>query len=364
MVRVIEMEEAIMVGQRRNKTGCGLIVVLMVVALAAAFANRERILLAMFDRAVASAMADKPFAEDDMHILFCGTGSPMPSRDRAEACTAVIAGGKLFIFDAGEGAARNLMAMQAPLGRTGGVFLTHLHSDHINGLGNLALQHWVGSNAAAPLPLAGPAGTTALGEALNAAYRADSGWRTAHHGPSVAPPTGFGFAAREIAPGVVYDSGGVRITAFAVSHAPVSPAFGYRIDWQGRSVTISGDTAASPELTKAAKGSDVLVAEILNPVLVGKLEEAARGAGRPQRAKIFADIPGYHLSPAQAGQTAAAAGVKQLVFTHIVPAVPGFMESLLTKGASDYFSGPVTVAADGDVLSIGADSTMRKGNRL
>lgn len=353
-----------MQAERSKRTGCGIVTILMILGIATAFIERERIMLALFDRAVASAMADKPYAADDLHILFCGTGSPLPNRDRAEACTAVIAGGRLFIFDAGEGSSRNLQMMQAPMDRMGGVFLTHLHSDHINGLGNLALQHWVGTNAAAPLALAGPQGTAVVGDALGTVYRADSGWRTAHHGEAVAPPAGFGFAARDITPGVVYDQGGVRITAFAVPHAPVAPAFGYRLDWAGRSVTISGDTAATPALAKAAKGSDVLVAELLNPLLVKRLEDAARAAGRPKRAKIFADIPDYHLSPADAGKIAADAGVKQLVFTHIVPAVPGFMDQLLTKGARDYFSGPVTVANDGDVISIGPDKAIETSRRF
>jgi ribonuclease Z len=137
-----------MAASRGRRIGFSLIIVAALAALIA-FTQRSRIQLALFDRALATAMADKPFAADAMHILFCGTGSPMPSRDRAEACTAVIAGGKLCVFDAGEGAARNLVAMQAPLDRAGGVYLTHLHSDHINGLGNLALLHWVGSGARA-----------------------------------------------------------------------------------------------------------------------------------------------------------------------------------------------------------------------
>jgi ribonuclease Z len=348
----------------KRRTGCGLLTILLVAVIVAAFVQRERILTALFDRAVGAAMAPKPFAAADMHILFCGTGSPMPSRDRAEACTAVIAGGRLFIFDAGEGSARNLTAMQAPFDRMGGVFLTHLHSDHINGLGNLALQHWVGSNATAPLALAGPTGTALLGEALNSGYRADSGYRTAHHGAKVAPPSGFGFAPRDIAPGVVYDAGGVRITAFAVSHAPVEPAFGYRIDWAGRSVTISGDTAPTPALTAAARGSDILVSELLNPALVGRMERAARAAGNAERAKIFADIPDYHISPPDAGRIAADAGVKQLIFTHIVPAVPTFMTSLLIKGADEAYSGPIHVAADGDVFSIAPDRSIAHSNRF
>jgi ribonuclease Z len=352
-----------MAGQRR-RTGCGLAALMLIAALLVGLLQRDRILTALYDRAVTSAMAPRPYAAADMHILFCGTGSPLPNRDRAEACTAVIAGGRLFIFDAGEGSARNLVQMQAPLARTAGIFLTHLHSDHINGLGNLALQRWVGSNAAAPLVLAGPTGTAELGAALNSAYRIDAGFRTAHHGEKVAPPSGFGFAPRELAPGVVYDQGGVKITAFAVNHAPVAPAFGYRIDWAGRSVTISGDTAATPALAQAAMGSDVLVAELLNPDLVRRLESAARAAGNPGRAKIFADIQDYHISPAEAGAAAQAARARQLVFTHIVPAVPGFMDSLLTKGAAEKFSGPIKIAADGDVISIGADKRIARTNRF
>jgi ribonuclease Z len=270
--------------QRKVATGCGLVAVLLVAALVVAFAMRERIMLALFDRAVATAMTPQPYAKDGLHILFCGTGSPLPGGDRGEACTAVIADGKLFIFDAGEGAGRTLMRMQAPIGAASGVFLTHLHSDHINGLGNLALQRWVGSTATAPLPLAGPPGTAQVGAAFNAAYALDAGYRTAHHGERVAPSTGAGFVPRDVAPGIVYDAGGVRITAFAVRHDPVSPAYGYRLDWDGRSVTISGDTAATPALAKAAVGTDVLVAELLNPMLVKRMSATAAGV-RPARAR-------------------------------------------------------------------------------
>ncbi|MBA4748608.1 MAG: MBL fold metallo-hydrolase [Sphingopyxis sp.] len=332
--------------QRKVATGCGLVAVLLVAALVTAFAMRERIMLALFDRAIAVVMKPEAYSKDGLHILFCGTGSPLPGGDRGEACTAVIANGQLFIFDAGEGAGRSLSRMAAPLGQAQAVFLTHLHSDHINGLGNLALLRWVGSTATAPLPLLGPTGTAEVGAAFNAAYRLDAGYRTAHHGEAVAPSAATGFAPRDVAPGVVYDAGGVRITAFAVRHDPVSPAFGYRLDWDGRSVTISGDTAATAALARAAIGTDVLVAELLNPALVKRMSAAAAANGQSARAKIFADIIDYHITPAQAGQSAHAARARQLVFTHIVPAVPGFMESMLIKGASDTYSGPVKIAAD------------------
>ena len=350
--------------QRKVATGCGLVAVLLVGALVVAFAYRERIMLALFDRAVAAAMTPEPYSKDGLHILFCGTGSPLPSPDRGEACTAVIANGQLFIFDAGEGAVRNLARMQAPIDAAQGIFLTHLHSDHINGLGNLALLRWVGSTATAPLALYGPAGTAEVGAAFNAAYRLDAGYRTAHHGEAVAPPSGSGLAPREVEPGIVYNAGGVRITAFAVKHDPVSPAYGYRLDWDGRSVTISGDTAATPALGKAAVGTDILVAELLNPALVQRMSAAAAKSGQPARAKIFTDIIDYHITPAQAGQAAHDARARQLVFTHIVPAVPGFMEGMLVKGAATTYSGPVKIAADGDVITIAADKSITRSSRF
>jgi ribonuclease Z len=129
-------------------------------------------------------------------------------------------------------------------------------------------------------------------------------------------------------------------------------------------VTISGDTSKSAALTNAAKRSDMLVAELLNPALVQRMERAARTANRPDRAKIFADIPGYHLSPADAGASARAAGAKALAFTHIVPAVPNFVAGRLTDGAATAFGGPITVAADGDVRSIAPDGKQSWSRRL
>src|SRR3546814_13830888 len=70
------------------------------------------------------------------------------------------------------------------------------------------------------------------------------------------------------APTVVYDAEGLRVTAFAVDHRPVRPAVGYRFDYKGRSVVISGDTAASRSLEAAAKNAELLIHEELQPKMV------------------------------------------------------------------------------------------------
>lgn len=343
------------------------LLLLIGVAGLVAWAKRDAIEMAMFRRAVERNVARNIVTTLDpkeLHVAFCGTGSPVPSPERGEACTAVIAGGKVFVFDAGEGAGRTLTMTGMPLGMVEGVWLTHLHSDHFEGLGNLALQRWAGTSASTPLPVFGPTGVEEVAAGINSAYRIDSTYRIAHHGPETVPPSGFGLKAAAIVPGVVYDRGGVRITAFPVNHAPVSPAYGFRVEWQGRAVTLSGDTAPTPSLVAAAKGSDMLVSEVISPRMVRFLQQANAKAGNPGRAKIMGDILTYHTSPEAAADMAKGAGVKMLAFTHIVPSVPRFMEGAFLGNVAAHFDGPIWVMRDGDIVSIGEGGKMKRDTNL
>lgn len=242
--------------------------------------------------------------------------------------------------------------MGMPLDKVQGVWVTHLHSDHFDGLGPFTLQRWAGTSAKTPLPVFGPEGVTEITEGLNAAYRIDSTYRIAHHGEAVVPPSGFGMTGATVTPGIVYDRNGVRITAFAVDHRPIKPAFGYRFDWKGRSVTISGDTAFTRALATAVKGSDLFVSELLSTRMVKMLEDSARNAGAINRAKIFSDIQNYHIGPEQAADVARSANVGMLAFTHIVPSVPKMLEGSLIGEADSRYIGPIQVMHDGDVISI------------
>ena len=103
---------------------------------------------------------------------------------------------------------------------------------------------------------------------FNLAYAADADYRIAHHGEAVVPANGsllaFPFpmpADGELAP--VLETDGVRVSAFRVSHPPVTQAVGYRIDYRGRTVVVSGDTAKSPNLIDHAKGADLLLHDAL-----------------------------------------------------------------------------------------------------
>lgn len=317
----------------------------------------------LFDRAVERAAARDTLERlpDGLHVGLCGTGSPLPNRERAAACTVIIAGKAMVVVDAGEGAARNIAQMGLPNARIKALFLTHFHSDHIDGMGPMMLLRWTASGNTAPLPVYGPSGVESVIAGFNAAYTLDNGYRTAHHGADITPPAAAGATAMPFdvpaTPTVVYEANGLRVTAFAVDHRPVQPSVGYRFDYKGRSVVVSGDTAASNSLEVAAKGADLLIHEALQPRMVKQLAAALDKADRKQTAQIMRDILDYHATPAQAADSATVAGVKMLVLSHVVPSMPSpYLNAAFLDGAADHFDGPIVVGEDGQYFSLPSSS--------
>jgi ribonuclease Z len=294
----------------------------------------------------------------DLQVVLCGTGSPLPDPARASACTAVIAGGHFVLVDAGPGSWEVLDLANLPTARVDALLLTHFHSDHIGDLGEATTQSWIAGRAA-PLEVFGPPGTARVVAGFAEAYAADVDARVAHHGDPWMPRAAAGAVAREIpmpegtAATPVFERDGLRVTMFAVDHEPVFPAVGYRFDFAGRSVVISGDTMKAESVAVNARGADLLVHEALNRAMVEQAVAVARRLGRERMAKLAGDIPDYHASPVEAAETAREAGVPHLVLTHLVPAPPNALaRRMFLAGVSDVYAGKVTLGEDGMRFSL------------
>jgi ribonuclease Z len=335
---------------------------------------RTDIALLLAKRTITRNVALEPLAQlpDGLHVALCGTGSPFPDPQRAGPCTAVIAGSRMFVVDAGSGAARNLQRMRLPVGSIEAVLLTHFHSDHIDGLGELLLQRWVSNANTLPVKVFGPTGVEAVVGGLMSAYSQDRDYRVGHHGAYVVPPSGFGanaqaFKLDKAANSVVlFKDADLEILAFEVDHGPVKPAMGYLFRYKGRSVLISGDTRKSANLEAHAAGVDVLLHEALAPNLVSEIGGIAQAAGRPALAQIMSDIQNYHTTPSEAAQIAENAKVGLLVFNHIVPPIPlSALEDLFLQDARNRYSGALRIGQDGDFISLpAAGGAFTVSNRL
>ena len=349
---------------RRFAIGIALLLALL---LGVTILFRIPLTLRLMERSVTSNLGHSWLDDlpDGLHLVLCGAGSPLPDPRRSGPCVAIAAGDRLVLVDVGSGASRGLGELDIDPGRIDAVLLTHFHSDHIDGLGELLLQRWVNRGAAEPVPIHGPTGVEEVVEGIRLAYRLDRGYRVAHHGEDVVPEKGAGGVAVSFdppAPGRghrVLEEAGLRVTAFRVDHAPVHPAVGYRFEYRGRSIVVSGDTVKSANLQHFAAGVDLLVHEALAPHLVEVLTRSAVRAERPRIATITRDILGYHTSPVEAAEVARDAGVGFLLFYHIVPPLPlAPLEEAFVEGVDDIYAGPVAVGRDGTSVHLPAGSSV------
>lgn len=243
-------------------------------------------------------------------VTLLGTGTPATSIERFGPSTLVEAGNQRLLFDCGRGATIRLSQLGLQPAEVTAVFLTHLHSDHVNGLSDLWLTGWTfpaGARRTEPFEIYGPAGTQDMMTHLREAFAADIRIRTADEH---LPASGIAAHAHDVTEGVVYDHGGVRVTVFDVDHgALIKPSFGYRVDYQGRSVTLSGDTRFSKNLIAHAKGADVLIHEVMaaTPKFLAGSEAVRR-------------IMNHHSSPEDAGRVFTESGVRLAVYSHIIVA--------------------------------------------
>ncbi len=249
------------------------------------------------------AAAASPLRAEVLVVTLLGTGTPAPQIERFGPAVLVEAGSQKLLFDAGRGVAQRIYQLHVPFDEVNKLFITHLHYDHLVGLPDLLMSGWVFQRDVA-LEVWGPAGIGAHLEHLAGAYAADIEARLAYTGLS---PQGIRYHAHPLAQGVVHQSGGLSVTAFRVDHGAFKPAWGYRVDYGGRSVVISGDTRYSQGLVRHARGADLLIHEIA----------AASDHWRtrnPRLGKVLA----YHTAPEELARVLTEAAPRTAVLTHLV----------------------------------------------
>jgi len=276
-----------------------------------------------------------PAGRDSVVVVLLGTGMPRPDPDASGPATAVVVGRRVFLVDAGPGVERRLAAAHLPIDGVTALFITHLHSDHTLGYPDLIFTSWV-MGRKQPLAAYGPHGLQKMTDHLVAAWAEDIEVRT--NGLEKRTPGGYRVDVHEIRPGVVYDSAGVRVTAFLVEHGTWREAYGYRIDAPGRSVVISGDTKPSENLVRAAAGADVLVHEVY---------PEPRAAPNPTESATWPTyMRDFHTSDVELGQLAARIRPRLLILSHIIRR--GATDEELLANVRKSFSGRAVVGHDLD----------------
>jgi ribonuclease Z len=272
-------------------------------------------------------------------VVLLGTGTPAPEMNRFGASILVEAGDERLLFDAGRGAMQRLNQIDDR--DVTNLFLTHLHSDHTVGIPDIFLTGWLLRRRTVPFNVWGPKGTADMLSHIRAAYAFDIGIRVSDDGRN---PDGARVDAHDIEEGVVFNKNGVKVTAFTVDHRPVEPAFGYRVDYNGHSVALSGDTRFSENLITHATGVDLLIHEIAANSDPSVTQENNR---------VFA----HHTLPEQAATVFTRTHPKLAVYSHIIAV--GLTDQQLIDVTRKGYQGPVVAGADlmtfeiGDTVTIG-----------
>lgn len=289
-------------------------------------------------------------------VVTCGTGSPFPS-ERAQSCLAVFVNGKFLLFDAGDRAQNSIENLNLPLTDIETIFLTHFHSDHIADLGEVISRSWI-LGRTRPIAIYGGQEVEQVVNGFNLVYAADEIYRVEHHGEDVFPDPLAATAVVIQEPGpegrVVYESDGVRVLAYSVDHSPVGTALGYRVEYAGKVVAISGDTIDKPGLHALAANADVFVSEVMNKGAVDDMECAFGRIPDSRLEKIFADIRSYHIDLPELAQLASDADVATLVMTHLVPnpLSPAQGDAFFSQPTAAIFGGTIILAEDGTEVVI------------
>lgn len=269
-----------------------------------------------------------------------------------------MAGEERLLFDCGRGVTSGMAALGINPADVRKIFLTHLHSDHVISLPEMYISPWASQGRSFPLFIWGPRGAKSMISHIQRAFAFDIHIR--RDVDEKFPAEGIRAVTAEVREGVVFQSSGITVTAFLVDHGPVKPAFGYRVDYRGHSVVLSGDTGPSENMVRYSKGVDLLIHEVgrwkNDPLLSGPPDELMPNS-RQTRRQVKA-IATHHTDGAEAGQIFQRARPKLAVFSHH-NAPPSQTLELVRKT----YAGPVEFGEDLMTIEVGEKVEVRRAAR-
>jgi len=286
-----------------------------------------------------------PKFHEEMKVILLGTGAPIVGIQRSKPANVVMAGKQFFMVDCGAGVIQRLHMSGIPVPRISDIFFTHHHSDHNSGFVDLLLTGWIGGKDApgrqTPAQIYGPTNTRQIIGKFLDAMQWDINIRAKHTG---SPLEGMQVHYHEKNDGMVYDNDGIKVTAFTVDHGIVKPAIGYRFEYKGKVIVISGDTLPTENMIKYSENADILIHEAYSKTWMDRVMKKAPHGMKDLLTKIM----NYHSSTDEAAEIAKKAKVKHLVFTHLIPdpTPVWYFEKLWAKGSSDIYNGKITVGRD------------------
>ena len=295
---------------------------------------------------------DKILIDGKLHAFLLGSGGPINNDKRVASSIAIIAGGEFLLFDVGPGSYRNVDVMRLPTQNLSAIFLTHFHSDHICDLGEANMLSWVNGRKK-PLDIYGPEGVDKVVKGFEMAYELDTGYRIAHHGSEILSRENSKMVSKSISienkdeRKKCFDKNGLQVFAFIVDHSPVSPAFGYRIEYMGNIIVITGDTIKTENLVEHSRDADLLFSEAISYNMLNNIALGAKRLKFDRFAKILTDIQSYHMNPISAGELAEEANVKKLILVHVTPFLSNEnAEKMYLNGVKEVFSGEIILGKD------------------
>jgi len=285
--------------------------------------------------------------DDTLEVTLLGTGSPIFVPGRYSISTLIRAGDEYLLFDCGRGASIRLHETGLHPGQINKLFLTHLHSDHVVGIPDFYISGWFATygRRQGPLRVWGPEGSAAMMSNLDRAFEFDEGVRSAemqiHHNAN---------ETHDIEPGLIFDEAGIRVTAFYVDHRPIVPALGFKVEFAGRSVVLSGDTRPTESVVEHGAGADLLIHE----VICGDKENS------PDPVQ-YQRIIDHHTTPQQAGDIFSKTQPRLAVYSHVI-LLGGTDSETLENQTRETYDGPLLLGEDLTRITVGDEITVERLN--